>query len=475
MIANPSAARWALTAAILVAPLPALAGELELKLAGGDEKLVVVEIPAGTFDQGSGPTEQGRGPDESLRKVTLTKPFFISKTLVTKGQFAQFVADTKYATEAEKGTSGGYGIESGKLVQKKQYTWQNPGFSQTDKHPVVIVTYADAQAFARWVSAQYPTEYVARLPTEAEFEYAARGEKPKGAYFWGTDKAQAAANAWFAPNAGSSTHPVGEKPANAYGLFDMAGNVWQWCEDYYGPLGDSPVTDFLQSSPVTWAQSDKPRRVLRGGSFLTTDAFKLRTAARYRADGGSRNADFGFRLVLTRRGPGDPPATGTGTGTAGPNKLKTVGSGGRPSPAAPPPHNPPASNSGSGLWIVFVILTLGLGLVLIIVLATRKSRPSQPRYSTRIAGDGFWVSGAGGPIRYSVRRPDGMFDRGQTVLSNPAGTFVYTGFRPSHVNCEPDYGPTYGASYDNSSTSYGSSSSYDSSSSSGSSGWPSAY
>jgi len=249
---------------------------------GGGVTLELALIPAGSFKQGSPAEEKGRNADETQREVTISQEFFIGKTPVTVGQFARFVEETRHVTDAESGPSGGFGIENGKLAQKKEYTWRNPGFKQLDTHPVTIVTYADALAFCVWLSKKTQREIT--LPTEAQFEYAARGGTATRFYNGDNDSALDEI-AWYKKNSDAATHPVASKKPNAFGLFDMSGNVYQWCLDVYKNGDEAEGT---------------LRRALRGGSFLR-DAKNCRSAARYRNDPKSRNADNGFRIVMKQR------------------------------------------------------------------------------------------------------------------------------------------------------------------------------
>ncbi|MGO9467917.1 MAG: SUMF1/EgtB/PvdO family nonheme iron enzyme, partial [Isosphaeraceae bacterium] len=204
-------------------------------------------IPAGKFLMGS-PDGDGDTDEHPQHEVRITRPFYLGVTEVTRGQFRLFVDETGYKTEAEKDGKGGYGWneEAKKFEQSPRFTWQNPGFEQTDEHPVVNVTWNDAQEFVKWLSQKEGRIY--RLPTEAEWEYACRAGT-KTAYVSGDDAESLAAFGNIADGTAKEkypewttiaardgyvyTAPVGRFRANAFGLYDMHGNVWEWCQDWY--------------------------------------------------------------------------------------------------------------------------------------------------------------------------------------------------------------------------------------------------
>ena len=254
-------------------------------------------IPPGEFKMGSGESAQDTvafftktcGADflttEVFKKehpqhrVRITKPFYLGTYHVTRGQFRRFVKDSGYKTDAEKGDkpwAWGWNPEKRDFLGGKDYSWGHAGFEQTDEHPVVNVSWNDAVEFCKWLSRKEGKTY--RLPTEAEWEYACRAGTTTR-YYNGDDPetlakvgnvADVTAKARFPDWKGTIkasdgyvfTAPVGQFKPNAFGLYDMHGNAWEWCADWYGEdyYGKSPTDD--PTGPDTG-----DGRVLRGGSW----------------------------------------------------------------------------------------------------------------------------------------------------------------------------------------------------------------
>ncbi|MGD0655084.1 MAG: formylglycine-generating enzyme family protein [Thermoguttaceae bacterium] len=297
---------------------------------GGGVKMELVLIPAGEFKMGSGESAEttaaffSKTYGEDLLKadsfkdehpqhrVRITKPFYLGTYHVTRGQFRQFVADSGYKTDAEKGDSkGAFGWDPDKkeFGFNAKYSWRNAGFEQTDEHPVVNVSWNDAVAFCKWLSRKEGKTY--RLPTEAEWEYACRAGTTTR-YYSGDDPetlakvgnvADAAFKAQFpedwkytikANDGYVFTAPVGKFKPNAFGLYDMHGNAWQWCADRYG-------AEYYAASPAddpTGPDSGNDR-VLRGGSWgLGPDLTRSANRNWYAPD--DRYDDTGFRVARTQ-------------------------------------------------------------------------------------------------------------------------------------------------------------------------------
>jgi formylglycine-generating enzyme required for sulfatase activity len=196
--------------------------------------------------------------EKPAHRVTLSKPFWMGKTEVTQAEY-----------EAIAGT--------------------DPSNFKGARLPVESVSWSDAAAFCTKLTAReraagrLPAGYGYRLPTEAEWEYACRAGSA------GDTAGDLDAMAWYDRNSGSTTHEVGAKQANAWGLYDMHGNVWEWCQDYYGKYSAGDATD-----PVCAAGST---RVRRGGGWLNGVA-GCRSAYRYYDDPVYSNSNLGFRVVL---------------------------------------------------------------------------------------------------------------------------------------------------------------------------------
>ena len=450
MLATRCAAAIGLATWLVV--LPATAGEDELTLdlgsasdkpsdAGtGLRKLEFKRIQKGTFVEGSPASDAYREPDEVQRNATISKTFWMGKYPVTRAQFARFVAETRHQTDAEKGQSGGFGWDGMRLKQDKQYTWRNPGFTQTDDDPVTLVTFGDANAFTAWASRK--TGRRVRLPTEAEFELSARGGTTTP---WYDARSEEEANAlgWYRPQPGQAvgTHPVGKKRANPFGLYDMTGNVNQWCRDVYAVWSNADVTDPENS---TNASSEPERRVLRGGSWMR-DPRRGRSAARYRNTPGTRNADNGFRLVV-EDAPVIAPVPGVAPSADLAPSAVPVADTAPPTPAGsnigfvvqptPVVQRPPSSD---GLpWGFLAAPGAAIGFVVAWILARRKKEATNAQgITTRAGDDGFWVRAPNLPPNSRVRYT--CIVKGSEVsdiipLDGGEETFVFTGGAPSLIH-----------------------------------------
>jgi formylglycine-generating enzyme required for sulfatase activity len=243
----------------------------------------LVTVPAGSFGRGSAPGEDGRFDNEGpVRTIAMSRAFEIGVHEVTNGQFRAFVEATGYVTEAERDAAGGFGIdfETARVIQESGTDWRSPGFpgfEPGDDHPVLLVSWDDAEAFCRWLSATEGRTY--RLPTETEWEYAARGGTSTP-WWTGGDPAQLAragnladaslaaalpAADWCAEwdDGFPFLAPVGSFAANPFGLHDVHGNVWEWCSDWYGSDSYARGPDADPTGPASGAF-----RTIRGGGWF---------------------------------------------------------------------------------------------------------------------------------------------------------------------------------------------------------------
>jgi len=259
-----------------------------------------VYIPPGEFMMGSPEDEPGRYDNEILHKVTLTKGFYMQTTQVTVGQWRKFAKDSGYKTEAETG-DGAYGWTGEKWEKSKDIYWDHPGFEQNDDCPVTCVSWNDAQKFIKSLKGTY------RLPTEAEWEHACRAGTTTPFHFGkclSTDQANYDGNY---PLEGcpkgifrEKTVPVGSFPPNAWGLYDMHGNVWEWCQDNSNWDSDKKVvvTDTYVDGVSDPLSEIGSIRVLRGGGWVS-GARGCRSADRYYSTPDDRSNSFGFRLCFS--------------------------------------------------------------------------------------------------------------------------------------------------------------------------------
>lgn len=309
----------------------------------------MVWIPGGQFVQGAVPGDQHAMTHEKPAHKVLVDGFFMDIHEVTNAQFTEFVEETGYITVAEReidweemkkqvpeGTPKPHDsiLQPGSLVFKKTkervpnlydfsqwWNWiiganwkhpNGPGSSITgkDKHPVVHIAYEDAQAFAKWAGR--------RLPTEAEWEYAARAGQKGGAYYWGKNEGSLAemANTWNGEFPVSNDvsdgferrSPVGSYPPNGFGLYDMAGNVWEWTSDwynsdYYKEVAQKGLVINPKGAAKAYNANDPYARekVMKGGSFLCNASYcaSYRISSRMATSLDSSLEHLGFRTVAT--------------------------------------------------------------------------------------------------------------------------------------------------------------------------------
>jgi formylglycine-generating enzyme required for sulfatase activity len=261
----------------------------------------MVTLPAGNFVMGSGLNDLMAEPDEQpAHPVQVAASFAIGKFEVTRGQYAAFVRDS-----GRSHPPGCNSTRSGRFLNNPRANWQSPGFSQQDSEPVVCVSWDDAQAYVSWLAKKTGKPY--RLPSEAEWEYAARGGTT-GSRYWADNSAAAACRfASVADNAFKSvargmqsfpcgdgytyTAPVGRYAANAFGLHDMLGNVWEWVEDCWNQ-GYAGAPKGAEARLTGTCEV----RVFRGGAWNSKPA-SVRTAYRDRDTRDERHENLGFRVV----------------------------------------------------------------------------------------------------------------------------------------------------------------------------------
>lgn len=257
-------------------------------------------IPPGEFMMGSPESlrkHKGWMADPEIQhEVRITRPFYVGAHEVPLAAFRAFIDETGYETDAEKGSEGDLGMnpKTRKFQSGLGFTWRAPGFEQSDDHPVVSVSWHDARAFCRWLSRKEGVTY--RLPTEAEWEYACRAGTTTE--FWVGDvmsslQANGSGTKVY-KDAKPGPNRVGTVAsetfaANAFGLYEVHGNVWEWCSDWYAPYDAGAAVD-----PV--GPQSGELRVVRGGGW-NNGMYWLRSAIRLRFIPTMRSNNVGFRVV----------------------------------------------------------------------------------------------------------------------------------------------------------------------------------
>lgn len=269
----------------------------------------MIRIPGGCYTMGSPPTEQGRQPNEKQHRACV-EDFDLGKYEVSIVEFLLFIRETGYQTDAERNTSPGRGCFSMDANGRHSYVagrnWRDPGFGQNETHPVVCVSWRDAMAYLDWLNSRTGQNF--RLPTEAEWEYAARAEDT-GPNPWQMMSWNACRYGDLADKRGQSqirmaahqcddgfvhTAPVGKFTPNVYGLHDMMSNVAEWTCSAYSESYRGPENNCA-------AVGDGGYRVHRGASWIS-DPTQNRFAARAGQHSGGRFDSIGFRLARSVSG-----------------------------------------------------------------------------------------------------------------------------------------------------------------------------
>ena len=265
-------------------------------LRSGGEGPEMVVVPAGRFQMGSPSYEEERNDAEGpVHRVMIGEAFAVGVYEVTRGEYERFVGATDHAAG-----NACYTDEEGKVEERAEPNWRDPGYRQSGEHPVVCVSWTDAYAYTAWLTRESGAEY--RLLSEAEWEYVARGGTATARY-WGEGEREQCRHAngadasteldWkVSCNDGHAwTAPVGSYTKNGFGVSDVLGNVWEWVEDCWnGSYEGAPMDG------TAWTSGNCDTRVLRGGSWFDIP-WSLRSANRFRITSGIRINDLGFRVA----------------------------------------------------------------------------------------------------------------------------------------------------------------------------------
>ena len=291
----------------------------------------MVVIPNGSFTMGVPQTELDRygfppWANAPLHLVRIAQPFALGEFLVTRKQYAAFAAETGHQGSG----CGVLPLDGTSWKFDSALSWRDPGFAQADNHPVVCVSWDDAIAYASWLSKKTGRHY--RLPSEAEWEYAARAGDTAGRYFGDASVCEFAnvrdqskkklrsTGQFLECNSGfSNTSPVGSFPPNGFGLYDMLGNVWEWVEDCWGRYGDAPDDGAARENALC------PERVRRGGSWNSVERYLYNAGTRARGLPCAGWDVFGFRVASDYPAPASAPAESPTIPHAAPSAASSPG------------------------------------------------------------------------------------------------------------------------------------------------------
>jgi formylglycine-generating enzyme len=242
-------------------------------------------IPAGPFTIGA----SGWGDSEAPVHQVVLQSYWIDKNPVTNAAFQVFVNETGYLTSAERKGSA-WGFQNDKATQINGLNWRTYAGIGRENHPVILVSWFDAKAYAEWAGK--------RLPTEAEFEKAARGGLDDKMYPWGNEspdslRCNMARRFTDAP----PTTPIQSFPPNGYGLYDMCGNVWNWCEDWFAEDYYAQYSAHKNPAHPHLGPESGATKVRRGGSWNVIQAFRLRCSNRGAYLPADCSINIGFRCA----------------------------------------------------------------------------------------------------------------------------------------------------------------------------------
>jgi formylglycine-generating enzyme required for sulfatase activity len=285
---------------VLCLSSPLWAKNNTVKPKGNSFEPIMVTIPAGQFFMGEQSDESGKN-EMPVHSVNV-KSFKLAKTEITVGQYRQFVADSGYM-----GGSTCWSYDASYNFKEQPGSWMDLNNAPSESNPVVCIGWDDAKAYVKWLAQKTGKKY--RLPTEAEWEYAARaGSATK--YYFGNDSSNICSYANVADASGQGTYgwndawgaakckdsadftaAVGSYTPNAFGLYDMVGNVWEWVEDCYHETYDG-----APSNGSAWVAGECTSRVIHGGSWFGSATW-ARSAIRHGDEPAGRSTTYGFRIA----------------------------------------------------------------------------------------------------------------------------------------------------------------------------------